>query len=402
MGPIPEITMIKVDLLKEIGKPEQIEEELLILKQAFPDDLKVLKTVIGYYEENGDKEKAINLIKELVDSEPENGVAHFILARHYLELEEIESFLISLYVVAKSSEVEVYDKMLLSQPLFSMGKEYDDAMYQFSSRLAETHPENAKAIALNAEVLNNIGNSKAALKEYRRALELDQVTFQLWTSVLAFESAHREYQALYEDAQKAIELFPSLPFVYYTAAEGAMMLEKYDEAEEFLRMGEMYILDDPIQEARFAKRFGENYFRQEKKQAAHKSFEKALQKSDEPSILWSYAYHLAFCEQDYQKAMEIVKPLSGFDLKSLDAFYIAGYVYIKNNALEEAEKLLNKGLEKIHFKAELYDLLGDLHLQKNDTEEALLFWNKALENDSRNTSINKKIKDKKYYAPQYF
>ena len=402
MGPIPEITMIKVDLLKELGESEKIEEELFTLKKAFPDDLKVLKTVIGYYEDKGENEKAIGLIKELVEAEPENGVAHFILARHYLEKEETEGYLKSLFVVAESKELAVDDKMLLSQPLFSMGEEYDEDMFTFSSKMVKTHPDEAKAVALNAEVLSNLGRTKEALKEYRRSLELDQSTFQLWTSVLAFESAYREYQALYEDAQKAIELFPSLPFVYYVAAEAAMMLEKLDEAEDFLKMGEMYILDDKTQEARYAKRYGELYFRNGENKRAHISFEKALTKTDDPSILWSYAYHLARFEEDGAKALEIVKPLSGFDLKSLEAFYVSGYVLLINNAFEEAEEILNKGLEKVHFKADLYDLMGDVFFHKNDIEKAVLFWTKALDSESRNNSINKKIEDKKYYAPSYF
>jgi tetratricopeptide (TPR) repeat protein len=53
IGPIPEVTMIKIDLYRDIGKPELIEKELLKLKKAFPDDLDILKAVIGYYEGEG-------------------------------------------------------------------------------------------------------------------------------------------------------------------------------------------------------------------------------------------------------------------------------------------------------------------------------------------------------------
>lgn len=402
MGPVPEVTMIKIDLLKETGKEDRIERELLLLKQAFPSDLKVLKTIIGYYEDQGDKEKAIQLIKELVKKEPENGVAHFILAKHYLQKEDIENYTKSLLLVAGSEEIEVDDKMLLGQPLFAMEEDYNEVMLEFSSTLTKTHPKKAKAVALHAEVLSSLGKKTEALKEYRKALELDESTFQLWTNVLAFQSAHREYVALYEDAQKAISLFPSLPFVYYAAAEAAMMLEKYEEALDFLSMGEMYIIDDPLQEARYAKRYGEIYFRKNDLLAAHKSFEKALNKSDDPSILWSYAYHLTYSEDDLEKALEMVKTLAKFNLESLNAYYVAGYVYMRNGKLEKAQEIIGKGIEKVHFNSELYDLLGDLYLLKKNEEKAVESWEKALNNASRNTSINKKIKDKKYYAPQYF
>ena len=402
MGPVPEITMIKIDLLKELKQDKKIEAELLLLKKAYPQDLEILKNVIGYYEEQNQKEKAIALIKELVDSEPENGVAHFILAKDYFEKGEVDSYLKSLKIVAESPEIKVEDKLILSKPVFTLDPSYDEEVYGFSSKLAETHPDNPKALILNAEILNNLGRTREALAEYRKATDINETEYRLWTSVLAYESAHKDFKALYEDAQKAIEFFPSLPFVYFSAAEGAMHLEKYDEALEFLEMGEMYIIDDPSHEARFAMRYGEVFFRQNKPEKGIKAFETALSKEGSPLINLSFAYHLAYSKTELAKALNIAEKLFDKEPKTSKTYSVLAYVYFQKEEYQKTIKLLQKGVEEVSYKAELYDLLGDAYFKADNLEEAKKYWLKAKESESRNSVIKRKIEEEKYYAPKYY
>src|SRR5690554_7706534 len=76
---------MKADLYTELKNTVKAEETLLTLKKEFPDDLEVLKSVISYYEQQGENNKAIDMIEELIDNDPNNGIAHFVLANNYLE-----------------------------------------------------------------------------------------------------------------------------------------------------------------------------------------------------------------------------------------------------------------------------------------------------------------------------
>ena len=402
MGPVPEVTMIKVDLYRTLGKDEKVEEELLLLKKTFPNDLEVLKTVIGYYEEIGEQEKAILLIEELVEQEPENGVAHFILAKNYMEKGNIKSYFESLKVVAKSEEIEIQDKLLLSQSAFELDNSFDTSVYEVTLALAKTHPEEGKLLALHGEALTNLGKSKEALEFYRASVNAEPSEFRLWTNLLAFESAYKEYTALYVDAQEAMALFPSLPFVYFAAAEGAMYLNKLNEAIDFLELGELYIISDDEQSAKYAMRYGEIYFRKDELKKGVDYFEKALELADNNSIKESYAFHLALKDHNLKKAIKIVEDLMNESLNKSSTYYRIGFVFMKNKDWNKAEQTLADGVNSMNYNVELLDLLGDVFIKQGKIDEALESWKKAKTKGSRNTILDKKIEEQKYYAPTYF
>lgn len=403
MGLIPDIVMLKVELHKELKQFDQAEAALIELKKAHPQDLEVLKTLIGFYEEQGKNAKAISLIKELVKADPENAVANYILAKEFLEKGELSAYLSSLNVVVKSEMLEEDDKIQLMQPMFEFPEDYDDELLTVTQSFADAHPTSAKALAIHAETLKSVGNITEALAYYRKALKENTAEYRLWTSVLAFQSGHRMYEALYEDAQKAMELFPSLPYVYFCAAEGALYLGKYDDATDFLDAGEMYVLDDEAYQARYSMRRAEIFAVQGKNNEASRLFEEALKKEpSSPLIELTFAYHLANSNTDLKRATKIAETYLEDTDYYIKAHYVIVTVLARKNKHDEIIELLSKnGLNKPPFAADLYDLLGDAYLYTGHIEEALGAWNTALKRGSRNTKLPIKIKEKKYYAPEY-
>jgi len=146
MGPVPEVTMTKIDIMEQLGKEDLIEEELLTLKRSQPQNLEILKMVIGFYEDKGEEEKAINLIKELVESDPENGVAHVILAKNYFEERDFDNYFESCLIVAGSPDVKIHDKILLVQPLFTFENFPAEKIALITTKLAESHPQEARIL----------------------------------------------------------------------------------------------------------------------------------------------------------------------------------------------------------------------------------------------------------------
>lgn len=403
IGPIPEVTMIKIDLYRDLGKPELIEQDLLKLKKTFPGDLDILKAVIGYYEEEGQGEKAISLIRELVEQDPENGVAHFILAKNAAEKKDYTEFMKSLPIIMASGEIQLHDKMLLTQHFDVIKEGFNNEKIIAIDALVTAHPSEARAHAMRAEIYNNQGKTREAIRSYRKALEKDNAEFRLWTSVLAIESAYKEYQALYEDAKEAISYFPTLPFVYYAAAEGAFQLNKLEEAREFLNQGELYIIDDKTQTARYAMRYGEIEFAQGNLKKGIEQFEKAL-KIDGESILINatFALSLANSNTQLEKAEKLLLPFLKDDQTHTTFFTALTMVYLKKNEFEKAINLLQQAIENVEYKAEMFDLLGDVYILNGEVKSALECWSTARLKESRNLEIDKKINETKYYAPRYY
>lgn len=402
-GPIPEVTMMKIDLYRDLGKPELIEKDLLKLKKAFPEDLDILKAIIGYYEEESQGEKAIALIRELVEQDPENGVAHFILAKNAIDKKDYAEFMKYIRTVMGNADIQLHDKMLMTQHFDEIKEGFESEKLLALDALVNTHPDEARAHAMRAEVYNSQGKTKEAIASYRKALRRENAEFRLWTSVLAIESAYREYTALYEDAQEAITYFPTLPFVYFAAADGALYLNKLDEATEFLNQGEVYIIDDESQRAKYAMRFGEIEFAKGNVKKGSEQFEKAL-KLDSESIQIKSAYALALANAELQlsKAEKLIISFLKDDQTHTGFYTALATVYIKQKEFNKAIELLKQAVRKVEYKAEMYDLLGDVFIISGDPKSAIQSWSMAKEEESRNTRLDKKINETKYYAPRYY
>lgn len=402
VGVVPEIMIMKADLYQELKQDDKAEETLLLLKKEFPQNVEVLKTVIGFYEDRGDQEKAIQLIKELVENEPENGVAQFILAQEYIRNENREGFLEALPSIIASPEVQVPEKMQLLKHMYTLPNLDDAMVLELSKSLAETHENSAESLTFRAEVLSQMGQTKEALKFFREAIKNNSSEFRLWTSVLAFESAHKDYQALYEDAQEAMSYFPTLPFVYYAAAEGALFTDKPDEAMEFLAAGELYILDDETQKARFAMRKGQIYFYQNNMKEGMEQFAKATNIDPDAAVIKiNYALALANKGKNLTKAKSLLSVVESKE-QGANFYYALGLVQWKSDESKKAISTLETGIAQLDYTAELYDLLGDIYINIDQPTEATKAWEKALKLESRNTLLDKKIKEQTFYAPQYY
>ncbi|MEX1190866.1 MAG: tetratricopeptide repeat protein [Brumimicrobium sp.] len=402
VGVVPEIMIMKADLYQELDQLDKTEETLLLLKKEFPNNTEVLETIIAFYEDQGEDEKAFQLIKELALNDHENGVAHLILANEYARKGENEEFLKSLPVVVGSEEIGLEDKMKLLEHLYSIPNVTDSVVLKLSKTLAEVHQNDAKSLTFRAEVLSQSGQTKEALYFYREALKNNTDEYRLWTSILAFESAYKDYQALYEDAKEAISYFPSLPFVYYAAAEGALYTGREDEAMDFLSQGELYILDDDKQKARFSMRKGEIYFAQKKFKEGVEAYNKAMSLNENSAtIKINYAFSLAKSEKNLTKAEALLESVEK-EKRGSDFYYTKAYLQYKKGNTNEGIKTVQEGISEVRYKAELYDLLGDLFIHNNQLEKAIEAWEKAKKLESRNTLLDKKIKEKTFYAPQYY
>ncbi|HLW30134.1 MAG TPA: tetratricopeptide repeat protein [Brumimicrobium sp.] len=399
-GMVPELMMMKADLYSELKNPQKAEETLLELKKEFPDDLDVLKNVIGYYEQQGENEKAIRLIEELVESDPENGIAYFVLANNYLERKEIDKFLEVAPKIYQLKGVELQQKLFIFDQLKTHKKADDPILLNAIKQMYSEHPEDEYVLLNYGNALVIQKKTKEALTVFRKVIKNNPNNFEAWISVLSFESKYLEYKALYEDGNEAVTLFPTMPYVYFAASEGALRLNKAEEAMQLIAAGELYILGDNKQAAQFNMRKGQIYFHTKDYKKGIVAFEKALSTDDNSIIQINYALALVNANIALDIAEELLNKIDNKDKNS--SFYLAKAILESNKKrIKEGISILEEGIEKTFNNAELYDLLGDFQLKNQATDKALEAWRNALINESRNKVLPKKIKEVKYYAPHY-
>lgn len=89
----------------------------------------------------------------------------------------------------------------------------------------------------------------------------------------------------------------------------------------------------------------------------------------------SYYFHI-----DYNKALEVIKPLLERDDADDQSFQVAGNIYKSLNMPNEAEKVYRKGLKKIPGSGPLFNELGEVMWNQKDFD-AIKEWEKGIEID---------------------
>ena len=401
VGVVPELMVMKSDLYQEIKDYDKAEATLLQFVNEFPENREAFQQLTNFYKKHRKQEEYKTLIEKLSQENPQNMLVKMKQAEMYGASGEKEKLLDVLNLIVRSPSVETYEKIEQLNRLLKQFEVKNTELLELTQLLIDADAADPGASLLHAEVLVQNNKSNEALPFYRASINKSDQQFEIWTTVLAFESAYYEYQALYEDGEKALSYFPNMPFVYYAAAEGAIYTDRPEEALDILAAGELYILDNQQQKARFEMRKGEAHFAMESYKNGIQFFESGLSIDADPKIKITYAHCLSKAGIALSVAQEQLDKIE--DEQKNEQYYLAcAALFIAKKDYNAAEKTLKKGIKQCFYLAELYDALGDVYLLKDKVGEAKTSWGKALELGSRNRTIDKKIKEEQFYAPQYY
>jgi tetratricopeptide (TPR) repeat protein len=121
-------------------------------------------------------------------------------------------------------------------------------------------------------------------------------------------------------------------------------------------------------------------------------YEKALRiDPDYALVLNNYAYSLSERNIDLSRAMTMSK--RSLEKDSLNSSYLDtyGWILYQLGRYPEALEYIKKAIDAGDASPVVLEHLGDVYAKLNDYENAVHFWNKALEKDKKNSSLKSKI-----------
>ena len=103
-------------------------------------------------------------------------------------------------------------------------------VFELAQILVKTHPDDPKAHSMYGDFLLDDKKYAEARDEFRKVIAIDSSRYAVWESLLNAEIQLADYNALENESNRAIELFPLLPVPYLF--KGVALLEKkqYDDA----------------------------------------------------------------------------------------------------------------------------------------------------------------------------
>ena len=402
VGPSEMITVQKLRLLMKLGRTREAIAEAEKMVQMFPDETLFLETLADLYYDTGQKGRALEILQQFYDRDPENVNAIFMLADHYQKTEEWDKVLQLLQKGFENPDVETNEKERILYILYYVvdeNPEFLDPTIALARAFVDQNPSYAQAYNIYADLLRQADRNEEARDAYKKSTQLDPSNMVVWQQLLFADMRIKDFEAMVEHSEEATELFFEQPLLFLLHAHAHIMLKNYQEALDALTHGLFILQDDPTLRVEFLIMLGDVNHYLGNHRESNRNYELALTLDPENAgALNNYAYMLSLRKERLQEAKEMARKAVSLSPGTSAFEDTMGWIYFQvgdyNNAKLWIEKAINNAEEP---SGTVYEHFGDVLYKLGEKDRALEYWKRADKVGDGSELLLKKIKDRTFY-----
>ena len=360
----------KHSLYLGMGDYKSAQKELENLINAFPQNIGFRLLLANFFQQQNDANAAQGVYKDILKIDPNNTEAKIALAQGNRKSDGKEEYLAQLKEVFQNPNIHIDVKITEIMPLVAKVVETNDQevgkdALALAYILEEVHPGQAKSYSIIGDLLYHTNQKNKAAEYYLKTIKEDENVYLVWEQLLYIYAENEDYDNLVEQSENALDLFPNQGTIYYLNGLGYNGLKQYNNAVNSLQQALIIASKNPRITFQSHLQLGKAYHHLKKAERSNKSFEQALAMNDKDPI-------------------------------ALDMY--AAALSARSEKLARAKELLTKAMKNGgNNNALVLEHYGDVLFQLNDTDKAVEYWQKALENGSKSSTIEKKIAERKLY-----
>lgn len=395
------LIMQKQKLLLQLDRMDEAVAELQKLINANPGELRYSQMLAELYQTNNKIDEAVAVYEQILKQDPANAFALLNLAEVYKFQGNREQYLFYLKQAFKDKNLSVDSKIRVIYP-YLLGVEDSsrkEEAFDLAQIVVETHANEAKAHAVYGDLLYQDDQKKEALTQYKQALKLDESVYEVWQQIFFILSELNDNEELVKMTDKALELFPNQPIVYFFNGLANNALKNFEESVEMLNAGKNLVYGNNNLKIQFYSSLGDAYNSLQQFEESDKAFEKALEfDKDNSYVLNNYSYYLSLRGEKLEKARAM--SLRSNELEPGNSSFEDTYAWILyvSGDYEKAHTWIQKAYESGGKTSPvILEHYGDILYKLGRKDDAVKYWNDAMQYGSDSEKLPQKIADKQLY-----
>jgi tetratricopeptide (TPR) repeat protein len=371
--------------------------ELQLMRELDPGNLSTLHSISQFYIELDEKELALDILNEAKERNARDPQTLLLLAEIYVDqsdwdrLGEVFVSMLQDPLIYPSQKLElvrfIYTQYQNMPSEDVLARQTGDVLMAFS----ENEPDYGPAQLLAAEYLLQKGEMEAALEKLAQTnrvmpeqsdawIQRTQVLFQMerYDDVIAISDSANEYAS--DDA-----------FVQFFTGASYMLTDRPEEALDWIESASYAPANRKFRSA-IQSTLADIQSDLDRWEEAKRSYDRALRLDPENhNAMNNYAYNLSKLGEDLDYALELAERAVSFMPENSAYLDTIGWVHFKRGEFPEARTYIQRSVDTGDAGPEVFEHLGDVFEALGNMDDAVIWWNKALENDSNREYLKERI-----------
>lgn len=368
MGYDEEIARQRIKILLKNNDINRAKTEFKRLATTYPYATEAQYAAAEFLSQNGDKAAAEEIYRTVLARNPNDAKARMALVGSS-KTSNTNGKLANFKEIFAKTDIGIDTKIkeilpYVQQVPSSKDTEMKVNLLELAQILEQTHPTEAKAYALYADMLYHNNRPAEALQKYRKCLEINKTVFSVWEQYFYTLNELGEYAELAKTTETAMDYFPNNPLSYVLNGTANTYLGKFGDATSSYNQALMMLPKTSLLRADVLGEVGSMYAKSKNNDAADKAFEEALKLNPKS----------ANAQIRYANAL-ILRGGTNTDRARIFA----------EEALKTAQDTNPSVLE----------WYGDFCFRDGNTDRAVQYWEKSQKQGNKSAILQKKITDKK-------
>ena len=371
--------------------------ELQEMREIDPGNLTTLRAISQYYLELNETDLALEILNEAKSRNARDPQTLLLLAEIYVEqsqwdrLGEIFVSMLQDPLIYPSQKLElvrfIYTQYQNRPSEKVLADQTGDVLMAFS----ENEPDYGPAQLLAAEFLVRQGDMEAALDKLKQANRLMPEQPDAWRQRVQILFQMERYEDVISISDSANTYASDDAFVQFFAGASYMLTDQPEEALQWLESASFAPANRNFRSV-IQSTLADVQSDLERWDEAKRSYERAIRLNpDNHNAMNNYAYNLSVKGEDLDRALELSEQAVAFQPENAAYLDTIGWVYFKRGEYDQARKYIQRSVDTGEAGPEVYEHLGDVFEALGNMENAVRWWNKALENDSNREYLKDRI-----------